>query len=88
MTLGAQMLNFIGSGTPGASSGLTLPAWASSLLGLNSPAELYAAMMTGNTVFDRIIERFNLRKLYNENKIESTRKELGKKAKIAARKMG
>ena len=29
---------------------------ASSLLGLKSPAELYVAMMTGNTTFDRIVE--------------------------------
>ena len=88
MSLSAQLLNFMGAGTPGAPSGSSMAGMASSLLGLNSPAELYVAMMTGNTTFDRIIERFDLRKLYKENTIEATRKALGKKVKIVALKNG
>jgi uncharacterized protein involved in exopolysaccharide biosynthesis len=88
MAFSAQLLNFIGSGTPGAPTGNTMAGMASSLLGLKSPAELYVAMMTGNTSFDRIIERFNLRKLYKETNIEATRKTLGKNAKVVALKNG
>jgi tyrosine-protein kinase Etk/Wzc len=88
MTLSAQLLNFMGAGTPGATPGNSMAGMASSLLGLKSPAELYVAMMTGNTTVDRIIERFKLRKLYNEKTIEETRKELRKKAKVVALKNG
>jgi tyrosine-protein kinase Etk/Wzc len=88
MTLSAQLLNFMGAGTPSAPSGNSMAGMASSLLGLKSPAELYVAMMTGNTTFDRIIERFKLRKLYDEDTIEETRKELRKKAKVVALKNG
>jgi tyrosine-protein kinase Etk/Wzc len=88
MAFSAQLLNFLGAGTPGAPTGHAMAGMASSLLGLKSPAELYVAMMTGNTTFDRIIECFNLRKLYKENTIEATRKALGKKAKVVALKNG
>lgn len=88
MSLSAQLLNFMGAGTPGAPTGNSLAGMASSFLGLKSPAEMYVAMMTGNTTLDRIIERFHLRKLYKENTIEATRKALGKKAKVVALKNG
>jgi tyrosine-protein kinase Etk/Wzc len=88
MTFSAQLLNFMGAGTPGVPTGSSMAGMASSLLGLKSPAELYVAMMTGNTTLDRIIERFNLRKLYKENTIEATRKALGKNAKVVALKNG
>jgi tyrosine-protein kinase Etk/Wzc len=89
MTLSAQLLNSIGGGpgTPGRPvGGLGGGEMAASLLGLKSPSDLYAAMLTGNPVYDRIIERFNLRQLYNEKDIESTRKALSKKTKIGVDK--
>ena len=88
MTLSAQLLNFMGAGTPGAPTGNNMAGMAASLLGLKSPAELYVAMMTGNTTLDRIIERFNLRKLYKKKNIEATRKALGKQVKVGALKNG
>jgi tyrosine-protein kinase Etk/Wzc len=87
MTLSAQMLNFLGAGTPGAPTGSPM-GMAAGLLGLKSPADLYVAMMTGNTIFDRIIERFNLREIYKEKYIETTRKALGKKVNVVALKSG
>ncbi len=85
VTLSAQLLNSLGGGgTPGASAsnppGMT--SVAAGLLGLKSPSDLYASMMVGNTIYDRIIERFKLRQLFKEKYIEEARKVLGKRAKI------
>jgi tyrosine-protein kinase Etk/Wzc len=88
MTISAQVLNSMGgAGTPGRSpGGLAGGEIAAGLLGLKSPSDLYAALLTGNAVYDRIIERFNLRQLYNEKYIESTRKALSRKANISVDK--
>ena len=74
-------------GAPGAPSG-GMAGMAAGFLGLKSPSDLYAGMMTGNTIFDRIIERFNLRRIYKEKYIETTRKALSKRANISAQKDG
>ena len=90
MTLSAQLLNSLGGGgTPGAPViGAGMGGTAAGLLGLKSPSELYVGMLTGNTIFDRIIERFDLRKLFKEKYIEAARKALNKKASISAQREG
>lgn len=90
LTLSAQLLNTLGgAGTPGASAtGGGAAGLAAGLFGLKSPSELYAGMLTGNTIFDRIIERFDLRRRYKEKYIEAARKALGKKTNITAQKDG
>ena len=81
MTMTAQFLDFVGGGVkPGGAGGLG--GLAGGILGLKSPGDLYAAMMTCSTISDRIIERFQLRKLYNKRYLEDARKTLSKKAKI------
>ncbi|HAY21658.1 MAG TPA: hypothetical protein DCY27_05735 [Desulfobacterales bacterium] len=88
LTLSAQVLNSLGgAGLPGRSTGgLAGGEMVSGLLGLKSPSDLYAGLLTGNGVFDRIIERFKLRQLYREKYIESTRKALSRKANISVDK--
>ncbi len=87
LTLSGQILDSLGGrsiaagGGPGAMTGM-----AGSLLGLKSPGDLHAGIMTGDTVFDRIIDRFDLMKLYKVEYIEDARKRLGKYAKIASNK--
>lgn len=90
LTLSAQLLNTLGGGgTPGApATGGGAAGLAAGLLGLKSPSELYAGMLTGNTIFDRIIERFDLRRRYREKYIEAARKALGKETSITAQKDG
>jgi len=90
LTLSAQLLNTLGGGgTPGAPApGGGAAGLAAGLLGLKSPSELYAGMLTGNTIFDRIIERFDLRRRYKEKYIEPARKALGQKTSITAQKDG
>lgn len=84
LTLSAHLLNSLGGlGTPGTPLGGAMGGgMAANLLGIKSPSDLYAGMMTGNTISDRIIERFYLRKLYKTKYIEDTRTTLRKRANI------
>jgi capsule polysaccharide export protein KpsE/RkpR len=90
ITMSGQLLSTLGGGgVPGAPmTGGGLAGMAPGFLGLKTPSDLYAAMLTGTTIFDRIIEQFNLRKRYKEKYIEGARKTLSKKAKIDAQKDG
>jgi tyrosine-protein kinase Etk/Wzc len=83
LTLTANLLNSLGGGgAPGVHSGGTTGGMAATILGLALPADIYAGIMMGNTISDRIIERFKLRKLYKQKYIESARKELYKRRQI------
>lgn len=90
LTLSAQILDTLGGGslTPGGAGGGmgAMGGMAATLLGLKSPGDLYAGMMKSNTIFDRIIKRFDLRKVYHVKYIEDARKELEKNADINAGK--
>ena len=89
LTLSAQLLNTLGGGgTPGAPAGMGAGGMAASLLGLKSPSDLYVNMLVGNTIFDRIIDRFNLRKIYKKKYIETTRQALSKAVIISSQKDG
>jgi tyrosine-protein kinase Etk/Wzc len=90
ITMSAQLLNSLGGGgTPGAPvTGGGMTGMAAGLLGLKSPSDLYVGMLNGTTIYDRIIERFNLRQLYKEKYIETARRALSKKASISAQREG
>jgi tyrosine-protein kinase Etk/Wzc len=88
LTLSAQLLNSLGGlGTPGTpASGIFGGGMAANFLGLKSPSDLYAGMMTSNTISDSIIKRFHLRKLYKAKYIEDARNTLKKRAEIHVNK--
>src|SRR4030042_2192555 len=84
MTLSAQLLTSLGGvGTPGVPlSGPLGGGMAANLFGLRSPSDLYAGMMAGNTISDRIIELFKLRQFYKAKYIEDARTALRGRVKI------
>ncbi len=86
LTLSAQLLDSLGARvSPGAGAGGgSMGGMAASLLGLRSPAEMYVAMMTSETVLDHIIARFHLMKLYKTRYLEDARVALSKNTKITA----
>ena len=87
ITLSAQLLNSLGGGvTPGSSGAGGFGGMVGGLLGLKSAADLYVAMMTGDTVFDRIIEQFKLREYFKAKYIEDARKQLGRMVKVESGK--
>jgi tyrosine-protein kinase Etk/Wzc len=62
----------------------SLGGMAAGMLGLRPPGALYVAMMTGDTISDRIINRFNLRQVYKVAYLEDARKFLRSLVKISA----
>lgn len=87
LTLSAQLMDgLLGTIIPGKAG--ALGGMVGDVLGLKSPADLFVGILTSDTVFDRIIERFDLRKLYKTKYIEETRKKLGKLADIRTTRDG
>jgi tyrosine-protein kinase Etk/Wzc len=85
LTMSAQLLNNVGGlGTPGAplAGAMGGGGMAASLLGLKSPSDLYAGMLTGTTISDRIIELFKLRQRYKVKYIEDARRVLRARVNI------
>lgn len=90
MTLSAQLVSFLGiSDSPlSGGAGQGLGNVAAGLLGLKSPGDLYVGVLTSQTIFDRIIERFDLKELYGADYIENAREELKNRADISVGKEG
>lgn len=72
--------------------GAALGSSASALLGgslnLKNPGDVYVAMLKSRTVADKLINRFDLRKIYREKTYTDTRKKLAKYSQITAGKEG
>jgi uncharacterized protein involved in exopolysaccharide biosynthesis len=76
--MGAAMLGaLMGRGTSGGGGG-GIGAIAGDLLGMKNSGALFVGILQSQTVQDRLIDQFNLNKVYREKKIEDTRKELDK----------
>ncbi len=57
-------------------------------LGLKNPADLFIAMLKSRTIEDRLIDRFDLRKVYGSKRYQDARKELASRSEIIADKGG
>ena len=60
----------------------------SQALGLKNPSDIYVAMLKSRTVADRLIERFDLKKVYDEELFYYARKELAQNSSIFAGREG
>ncbi len=65
-----------------------LSGLAGSALGIKDSTDLYVGMLKSRTVADNIIERFELRKLYDKDTMEETRKEFADNSNVAANRDG
>jgi len=79
----SALLNQLG----GALGGL-LGGAGGSALGARSPNDLYVGMLKSRTVADNLISRFELGKVYDEDRPSDTRKRLEKETTIAAGRDG
>jgi uncharacterized protein involved in exopolysaccharide biosynthesis len=61
---------------------------AAGSVGLKNPNDLYIGMLRSRTVADRLIEQFNLKKVYDTDSSEKARKQLEENTAIAAGKDG
>jgi len=57
-------------------------------LGFRNPADLFVAMLTSRTIEDNLVNRFDLRKVYNVKRYQDARKKLGKRSEVMATKEG
>jgi uncharacterized protein involved in exopolysaccharide biosynthesis len=79
----SALLNQLG----GALGGL-LGGAGGSALGARNPNDLYVGMLKSRTVADNLISRFELGKVYDEDRLSDTRKRLEKETTIAAGRDG
>jgi uncharacterized protein involved in exopolysaccharide biosynthesis len=68
---------FVGVGLPGGLGGL-----AGAAAGLRNPADQYASLLQSTTVKDRLIDRFELMKAYDEEMKVLARRELDKRTRV------
>ena len=61
-----------------------LAGLAGAAAGIKSPADQFAAMLRSRTIFDGVIERFDLRRVYGTEHIEETRKALDDRVSVTA----
>jgi uncharacterized protein involved in exopolysaccharide biosynthesis len=79
------------SGAIGTSSALgsSLGSMSGDLLGIKNSSDLFVGVLQSHTVQDDLINKFNLRKVYWDRRIEDARKDLGNRTTITAdRKSG
>src|SRR5450631_4085123 len=57
-------------------------------LGLKNPADVFVAMLQSRTIEDALVNRFDLRKLYNVQRYQDARKILEKRSEINPEKEG
>ncbi len=76
------MLASIGGGG-GAAGALNLGGIASNLLGVKNTGSVFVGILGSRTLQDRLISRFDLRKVYGVRKWEDARNKLGKRTNIS-----
>jgi len=73
----------------GADSGSGLGAMAGDLLGFKNTSDLFIGILQSRTVEDDLIDKFELKKIYHEARMEDARDELSKHTSLSAdRKTG
>src|SRR5437899_55496 len=77
------VLNQLGGALGGGLAGV-----AGGALGIRNPNDLYVGMLKSRTVADNMISRFELGKLYDEDRLSDVRKRLEKETTIAAGRDG
>jgi tyrosine-protein kinase Etk/Wzc len=61
---------------------------ATGLSGLKNPNDLYVAMLNSRTIADKLIAKYSLKRVYDVDSLEKTRKELADNTRISAGKDG
>jgi uncharacterized protein involved in exopolysaccharide biosynthesis len=71
------------SGVAGAAGGGSLTGIASDLLGLKSTSDVFVGILGSRTVQDKLIEEFDLKKLYSDRRMDDARKALAQHTAIS-----
>jgi capsule polysaccharide export protein KpsE/RkpR len=73
---GLAMVATMMSGAAGVTSGSGLAGMAGDLLGLKSTSDVFVGILNSRTVQDKLIQQFDLRKLYGDRRMEDAREDL------------
>lgn len=65
-----------------------LAGLAGAAAGIKNPADQYVALLKSRSVADRLIERFELRRVYEKEYLQDARRELANRSKIASGRDG
>jgi capsule polysaccharide export protein KpsE/RkpR len=60
----------------GGAAGAGLGSLANDVLGLKSSSDVFVGVLASRTVQDKLIEQFNLKKIYHDSRMEDARKDL------------
>lgn len=66
----------------------TIAGLSGSDLGLKDPGDLFLGMLRSRTIQDRLIDQFDLRKVYNVKRYQDAEKKLGSRSDIVTEKEG
>jgi uncharacterized protein involved in exopolysaccharide biosynthesis len=69
-----------GRSGPGANA---LGGLAGDLLGIKSSGALFVGLLSSDTIEDRLIEQFQLQKIYRDSKVEDARADLGERTNVS-----
>jgi tyrosine-protein kinase Etk/Wzc len=81
-SIGSAFLGQLGMGALGSLG--SLASLAGGGLGLKNPADMYVSLLTSRTVEDALIQRFDLRKEYDEKRMSDARKVLERRMTAVA----
>jgi uncharacterized protein involved in exopolysaccharide biosynthesis len=70
------------SGAAGGTGGLG--GMATNLLGLKSTSDVFVGVLTSRTAQDKLIQQFDLKKLYGDRRMEDARKDLARHTDVSA----
>ena len=77
------------SGSIGSQVGSSLGSMAGDLLGLKNSSDLFIGIVQSRTVLDDVVNKFDLKKIYSDRRMEDAREELIKNTSVSAdRKSG
>ena len=77
------------SGSIGSQVGSSLGSMAGDVLGLKNSSDLFIGIMQSRTVLDDVINKFDLKKVYSDRRMEDAREDLGTNTSISSdRKSG
>jgi capsule polysaccharide export protein KpsE/RkpR len=87
--VGASLATALSAFTKSSSGGSDLGTLGTELLGLRTSSDLFIGVLHSRTVEDDLINKFDLRKLYGDRRIEDARKDLTSRTDITSdRKSG
>jgi capsule polysaccharide export protein KpsE/RkpR len=82
LAMAAATLSAGGGGALGSGLGSGLGSIASDMLGLKSTSEIFVGILSSRTVQDKLVQQFDLRKLYGVRRMEDARKKLSERTSI------